>query len=257
MLKSVLLADSDVDARDREYEILSSMGYKVECAPNMNEAVVRLENDRPHLVIVDEAFVPDGGLKALERIRKFDQQMHVIFLLKSTPGADIEKEAYRLGANDVVRKDFSSHFMFKRILEFLHETKEKAPSAKYASMGAIMIVDDSADMRVMLSTFLKSRGFTVTEASSGDQALLDIKSEKPKLVLLDGRMPGMDGLVVLKKIKDFDESIKVVLLTGIQDEDVVAQANKLGASDYLNKPCDLEKLEALILSIMVGDKFSK
>ncbi|MFA5099870.1 MAG: response regulator [Candidatus Omnitrophota bacterium] len=257
MLKSVLLADSNVDSRDRAYEILSSMGYKVECAPNMNEAVIRLENDRPQLVIVDESFMPEGGLQALEKMRKFDQEMQVIFLLSSVPGADIEKQAYSLGANDVVRKDFSSHFMFKRILESLHEAKEKAPSEKYAPMGKILVVDDSQEMRLMLTTFLRNRGFSVGEASSGDQALMEIKIEKPKLVLLDERMPGMDGLIALKKIKEFDEAINVVLLTGIQDPDIIQSANKLGAADYINKPCDLEKLEALILSILVRAKYDK
>ncbi len=255
MLKSVLLADSDVESRDRAYEILSSMGYKVECAPNLSEAMVRLENDRPQLVIVDEGFVPGGGLAALEIMRKFDQEMQIIFLLASVPGADVEQEAYAKGANDVVRKDFSSHFMFKRILEALHEAKEKAPTEKYAGLGTVMVVDDSQDMRLMLSTFLKNRGFKISEASSGDQALMEIKVEKPKLVLLDERMPGMDGLVVLKKIKEFDETVKVVLLTGIQDADIVNEAMRLGAADYINKPCDLEKLEALILSILVPDKF--
>ncbi|MFA6384726.1 MAG: response regulator [Candidatus Omnitrophota bacterium] len=257
MLKRVLLADSDVESRDRAYEILTSMGHLVECAPNLNEAMIRLENDRPQLVIVDEAFLPDGGLPALERIRKFDQEMQVIFLLKSVPGADIEKNAYSLGANDVVRKDFSSHFMFKRILAFLHEAKVKAPSDKYAEFGEIMVVDDSMEMRLMLTTFLRNRGFWVSEASSGDQAVMDIKTDRPKLILLDERMPGMDGLVTLKKIKEFDDTINVVLLTGIQDPDIIQEANKLGAADYINKPYDLEKLEALILSILVREKYVK
>jgi DNA-binding NtrC family response regulator len=254
MLKSVLLADSDVDARDRAYEILTSMGYKVECAPNLNEAMVRLENDRPQLVIVDELFMPDGGVKALDLIRKFDQELQIIFLLNSVPGADIEKQAYLSGASDVVRKDFSSHFMFKRILESLHEAKLKAPSDKFVQLGRIMVVDDSQEMRLMLTTFLQNRGFSVGEAANGDQALMEIKIEKPVLVLLDERMPGMDGLVTLKKIKDFDESINVVLLTGIQDPDIIREATRLGAADYINKPCDLEKLEALILAILVRGK---
>jgi len=188
-------------------------------------------------------------------MRKFDQEMQIIFLLSSVPGTDIEKDAYAKGANDVVRKDFSSHFMFKRILESLHEAKEKAPSEKYADLGTIMVVDDSQEMRLMLSTFLKNRGFKVSEAANGDQALMEIKIDKPKLILLDERMPGMDGLVALKKIKEFDESIKVVLLTGIQDEDILKEAARLGAQDYMSKPCDLEKLESLILSILIREKF--
>jgi DNA-binding NtrC family response regulator len=127
-------------------------------------------------------------------------------------------------------------------------------SDKFAPLGKILVVDDSQEMRLMLTTFLQNRGFSVGEAANGDQALMEIKIEKPALVLLDERMPGMDGLVTLKKIKDFDESINVVLLTGIQDPDIIREANKLGAADYMNKPCDLEKLEALILAILVRGK---
>lgn len=257
MLKSVLVVDGDVDSRDRIYEILSSMGYKVECAPNLNEAMVRLENERPQLVIVDESLRPEDGVKAVEKIRRIDQGMHIIFLLSSVPGAEQEKQAYAAGASNVVRKDFSSHFMFKSIIESLHEVKEKAPSDTYAPFGRILVVDDSQDMRLMLTTFLRNRGFSVAEAGSGDQALMEIKIEKPTLVLLDERMPGMDGLVALKKIKDFDDGINVVLLTGVQDQDIIREATKLGAADYINKPCDLEKLEALILSILVRKKYVK
>jgi len=203
MLKSVLIADSDVEARDRMYEILSSMGYKVECSPNLSEMMARLENGRPELAIIDESLAPDGGIHAVERIRQIDRDVQVIFLLRSLPGADIEKKAYAAGASDVIRKDFSSHFMFKRILEALQEAREKAPSDANAHLGKILVVDDSQEMRLMLTTFLRNRGFSVSEAANGDQAVMEIKMEKPALVLLDERMPGMDGLVVLEKNKRF------------------------------------------------------
>lgn len=94
------------------------------------------------------------------------------------------------------------------------------------------------------------KGFSVRCANSAQQALREIKQEKPILVLLDELMPETDGLATLKKIKEIDSSIKVVMLSALEDADLSEQAKKLGACAYINKLCDFEKLEAVILSIL-------
>jgi two-component system response regulator (stage 0 sporulation protein F) len=255
MFRSVLVADSDVESRDRFYEILFSMGHKVECVPNNNEALIRLQAERPYLLILEENLPLEGGLKTLEKIREFDREMKVVFLTKGEPDVEIETKAHRLGVTAVIKKDFSAHFMFKKILEILRQTEERTQDNKYLGLGKILVVDDNQEMRVTLTTFLVMKGFDVKDAANADQALLEMKVEKPFLVLLDERMPGMDGLVALKKIKELDSAIKVVMLTAIQDRDVMEEAKKLGALDYITKPFDLEKLEALILSILIQEKY--
>jgi DNA-binding NtrC family response regulator len=70
-------------------------------------------------------------------------------------------------------------------------------------------------------------------------------------------MSGMDGLMALKKIKELDDAIRVVMLTGVEDEDVINEAKRLGACDYITKPCDLEKVEALVLSILIPRKYAR
>ncbi len=251
MFRSILLAVSDVESRDRLYEILFSMGYMVDCAPNSNEALTRLQAERPYLLVLDENLASEGGLSILGKIRKFDRQMKIVFLTKDEPSVDIQEKTSCFGVSAVAKKDFSSHFMLKKILEILRETQAKAPEDQYSYLGKIMVVDDGPEMRVVLTTFLKMRGFDVKDISSGDQAVMEIKIDKPSLVLLDERMPGMDGLVALKKIKEIDAAVKVVMLTAIEDEDIIKEAIGLGALDYITKPCDLEKLEALILSILI------
>jgi len=254
MLKSVLVADSNVESRDGMYMILFSMGYKVECAPNGNEALIRLQSERPHLLILDEKLESEGGFKTLEKIREFDRQMKVVLLTKDEPGFEMETRARDLGVSAVLKKDFSTHIMLKKILEILGQTDEKDQKDKYSALGKILVVDDNVEMRATLTTFLKKRGFDAEDAVSGVQALSEIKIKRPKLVLLDERMRGMDGLMVLKKIKELDSSIKVVMITVVVDEDILKEALKLGACDYLNKPFDLEKLEALVLSLLVPEK---
>ncbi len=256
MFRSVLVADKDVDSRDKFYEILFSMGHKVECVPNANEVLARLETERPYLLILTEGLPPEGGLKALEKIREFDRQIKVVFLTSQEPDADTEVRAKRLGVIAVAKKDFSTHFMFKSILESLRQIEERVEDGSFPTMGKILVVDDTPEMRVTLTTFLTMKGFMVKDAASAQEALLQIKADKPVLVLLDERMPGMDGLMALKKIKEIDSKIKVVMLTAVEDEDVMEEATKLGALDYIIKPFDLEKLEALILSIFINEKYN-
>lgn len=255
MFRKILLADSDIDFRDELYEMFVSMAYDVECAPNCNEALARLQSERPYLLIVSDNLVPDGGFNVLKKVREFDREIKIVLLTKGTPDPETESQANNLGASAVLKKDFSDNQMFKRILEILRLTEIQTQQSNYFNLGRVLIVDDSPDVRTTLATFLKIRGFDVKDVINGEQALMEIKNEKPKLVLLDERMPGMDGLMVLRKIKEADRSIKVVMLSAIRDEDIMQEASKLGASDYITKPCDLEKLEASVLSILIPEKF--
>ncbi len=97
---------------------------------------------------------------------------------------------------------------------------------------------------------MEKKGYKVQVASSGEDAIMKVKMERPKLVLMDVRMPGMDGIMALQQIKRLDESIKVVMLTSVQEEYMIKEAEKLGACDYMIKPCDLNKLDTLIMSIL-------
>jgi two-component system response regulator (stage 0 sporulation protein F) len=157
-----------------------------------------------------------------------------------------------------IKKDFSTHLMMKEILEIL---KEKGPPRleeiePQESKGPILVVDDNNEIRDVLWAFLTKRGYNVLMASSGEEALMRLKTEKerPRVILLDIRMPGMDGIMVLKQIKELDETIDVVMLTSAQDEYIMKEAKDVGASDYLSKPCDFSKLDALLLSLLVAKK---
>ena len=257
MFRKILIADSDIEFRDELYEMFVSMAYDVECAPNSNEALARLQSERPYLLFLSDNLVPYGGLKVLEEVRKFDREIKIVLLTKGAPDPETESHANILGASAVLKKNFSDNLMFKKILEILRLTEMQTQESNYFNLGRVLIVDDSPDVRITLAAFLKMRGFNVKDVVNGEQALMEIKNEKPSLVLLDERMPGMDGLMVLRKIKETDSLIKVVMLSAIRDEDIMQEASKLGASDYITKPCDLDKLEASVLSILVPEKFKR
>ncbi|MFH1876166.1 MAG: response regulator [Candidatus Omnitrophota bacterium] len=252
MLKSVLLADSDLTFREKFHEILCSIGHKVDCAAKSEDIFTRLQTEKPYLLIVGQDLISQATCGVLEKIREVERKIPIVLLTKEFPSIDAVSKIKSLGAVDIVKKDFSTHHMLKTILEIIREPNEKVEENKYSNLGKILFVDDRAEIRTQAKALLKLRGFDAYDAADGKEALALVEKQKPQLILLDVRMPQMDGLVVLKKIKAFDNSIKVVMLSGLEDEEVVNEALKAGACDFLVKPFDFKKLEALVLSIFIS-----
>lgn len=119
-------------------------------------------------------------------------------------------------------------------------------------MHKILVVDDETDICDFVKTFFKDRGFYVFTAFSGDEAISMAKKDRPDLVLLDIKMKGMDGLAALKHIKELDRSIKVIMVTALEDQDKMREAYKLGACDYITKPLILDHLEQAVLKNLKG-----
>jgi len=111
---------------------------------------------------------------------------------------------------------------------------------------SILIVDDDEVMLKTLSDVLRKRGYEVFSVGSGNGALSMIKKNIIDLILLDMRLPDIDGLEVLKKIKEFDTEILVIMMTAYSDIQTAVSAIKSGAYDYINKPFELDELKLLI-----------
>jgi DNA-binding NtrC family response regulator len=112
-------------------------------------------------------------------------------------------------------------------------------------MNTILVVDDEETLCTLFSDAL-SQGYRVLTASNGGKALQLAREENPDLILLDIKMPGMDGIEVLKKIKKLREEIVVIMLTGYGTLETAREAMKLGAYDYVTKPVDLFLLRSLV-----------
>ncbi|OIQ50771.1 Nitrogen regulation protein NR(I) [Pseudodesulfovibrio hydrargyri] len=105
-----------------------------------------------------------------------------------------------------------------------------------------LLVDDEESFRNTLCKRLKRRGMDVDQAGSGEEALERLAASRPDVVLLDVKMPGMDGLTALHKIKEVDPLIEVVMLTGHASMEIAIRGMELGAFDYLMKPVEFEEL---------------
>jgi CheY-like chemotaxis protein len=108
------------------------------------------------------------------------------------------------------------------------------------------VVDDEPEVRQVLHEFLVSRGYDVSVASDGVEALGVLQTVKPDLVLLDVAMPGMDGVETLKRIVALNPSLPVIMVTANADIGVTSKLLALGAVDYVPKPFDLEYLDQAV-----------
>lgn len=113
----------------------------------------------------------------------------------------------------------------------------------------ILVCDDDKAVSGFLERFLKKEGYTEVEtAITGEEALEKIKKQYYNLVLLDIKLPGIDGIEALKRIKEYDKSIGVIMITGFPEMSMVEDAMKLGAYDYIVKPFDLAYLKLVVLT---------
>ena len=110
-------------------------------------------------------------------------------------------------------------------------------------MARILIVDDEPDAVELLREFLVAKNYEVSAAANGEEALRKVKVERPHMILLDVRMPGMNGLEVLRRVRQFDQEVGVIIVTAVNEEETGREALKLGAFDFIVKPINLEYLE--------------
>ena len=110
-------------------------------------------------------------------------------------------------------------------------------------INKLLIVDDEIEICEFLKSFFEDRDFKVGVATDGTRALEQMVLFHPEVVLLDIQMPGMDGLQVLKKIKEMYPKVKVIMVTAVEAQEKIEEAMRFGADNYITKPLSLEYLE--------------
>ena len=106
----------------------------------------------------------------------------------------------------------------------------------------VLLVDDEKEFLEIMSERMESRGMEVTTATSADKVLSLIEKKSFDAIVMDFQMPGMDGMEALKAIKDKKPELQIILLTGYATVEKTVEAMKIGATDFLEKPADLEAL---------------
>jgi putative PEP-CTERM system response regulator len=116
--------------------------------------------------------------------------------------------------------------------------------------GRVVVIDDEVNAASALETLLKEDGYDVARAHDGTSGLQLLEKTDPDVVLTDLRMPGMDGLQLLTRIKEIRPETMVVLMTAYGTVKTAVKAMKLGAEDYIGKPIDVEELEVILQRVI-------
>jgi two-component system response regulator (stage 0 sporulation protein F) len=110
----------------------------------------------------------------------------------------------------------------------------------------ILIVDDQFGIRILLNEVFQKEGYQTFQAANGVQALEIVTNHQPDLVLLDMKIPGMDGIEILKRMKVIDPEIRVIIMTAYGELDMIQEAKNLGALTHFAKPFDIDDIRAAV-----------
>jgi len=236
MLEYIMLVSSDTETRGILYEILTNLGYKITTVLSYRELMEALKKEKPDYVILDPKLSDMPIELVLNKIRVIDDNIKIIIASSNKNLPEFTQ--------DILKS------LREKQPETLPQEKLQEPQLKINTL----VVDDEIESTESIKNYLLKKGYNVDVAFTGEEALLKIKANKPDIVLLDIRLPGMDGIIILKAIKDIDKSIVVIMTSAIEDEKVIQEALKIGADGYIVKPFNMAKLEATILSNALNKK---
>ncbi|EXI80759.1 MAG: Response regulator PrrA [Candidatus Accumulibacter appositus] len=130
---------------------------------------------------------------------------------------------------------------------------EKALKLPDDERSTLLLVDDDEVFRRVLARALQRRGYAVSVAATVDTALASALEQSPEYAVVDLKMPGASGLVLIEKLIELDPNTRVVMLTGYASIATAIEAIKLGAIHYLAKPCDADQVVAALNKSNEGD----
>lgn len=253
MFEAVAVIDHDLERRNRLYQVLTEVNFRVTTLPSFRELLDFLKRERPSCAIL-AANGPEGSIatdSALRSLRVIDKQLKVVLLVPAERVGGLDAALAADPRLTVINAGMETLALIQAILGVLREPEVERVGTQSTLKGSVLIIEDEARIAELFTEYLQRRGYAVTAVANGEKALLEMQVQRPKIVILDILLPGMDGLLALKRIKAMDPGVSVIVSSGFEDMGLITQAMALGASAYLIKPFNLSKLEAAILSTTV------
>jgi len=158
--------------------------------------------------------------------------------------------AFKVASEWRFKKELIDKWLMSQ-LKGKHQLEGFEAEVKLEGSKAVLIVDDEEVIRDFFARTLTE--YRVLTAASGEEALSIIKKDRPDLVLLDIKMPGIDGIETLRRIKEFDASIAVIMLSAYGTLQANMEAARLGAYSSIAKPFDLKEMKSVIKSAVLSE----
>ncbi len=237
----ILLVDDETEFVDSLSERLGLRGMKTDVAYDGEQALKAVEKSAPDAMVLDLRMPGMDGIEVLEKVKKDYPNIRVIVLTGHGTDED-EAKALKLGASVFMKKPVD----IDQLVKILRKERMK-----------VLLVDDEKEFVDSLSERLELRNVEAGIAYDGEQAIKAVDEEEPDVLVLDLRMPGIDGIEVLRRVKKSHPEMPVVILTGHGTEDDEKKARRMGASAYLKKPVDVNQLTGVLQKVVGRFKKSK
>jgi PAS domain S-box-containing protein len=239
----VLVVEDDRDIAELIGRHLTASGYQVSIAGRAQDALETARAAHPNLITLD-IYLPDAdGFELLQQLKSDQSTADIPVVIVSVLGD--QREGLRLGAVDYLTKPIDPGRLVYSVNRVLQ------------GPGKVLVVDDDRDTRDLLQSALEQRGFAVVLTSSGKRALTLARQEHPNLILLDLKLPGMDGYEVLQRLKGMPETadIPVMVITGSLTDEELKQHKllSLGAARFMTKPFAVDEL-VYEISVLVTNR---
>lgn len=245
--ESILFAHRDTSLRSLFYKTFNGLKYKISTVRTNKEILEVLKTFRPHYIILDPTDTETPAPEIAKQIRLIAPRTNII-VPDTKPNVrefifyiivNIKNKKYYVDAT--LKKQSEPNVESNAAPIEFHNKKSSSDALKH-----ILIIDDEKECADLIKNYLSRRNCIIETAYSGEEALFKMTECHPDTVILDIRMQGLDGLVVLKNIKSMDKSIVVIMATAAKDPTIIKEAFALGADHYLVKPFNLQELEKII-----------
>ena len=246
-MKKILIVDDETSIRSLCYDLFTKDGKQVMTASRGDQALGLIAAEKFDLALLDIQIPGENGLALLAKMLQKDPRLPVV-VFSGRISPELEMSAFGAGAAEVINKAVDFLTLREKMKKFLGAERRFLRPPPESKQGKILIVDDEAPVRKLLSEFFIRKGFQVVEAKTGEEAAALVRSEKPTVILLDIMMPGMDGISTLRKIREFDKDVGVIFATAVHDERIAREAAALGSYHYILKPFDLKYLELVVMT---------
>lgn len=233
MSRKILVVDDQDFLREILAKYLEKKGCSVIRAKDGQECIELVKKEKFDSIFLDLAMPGVDGWSALEEIRKVAPDSQVV-LMSGAVNPSEEREELAQGT-DFLAKPFTFH----SVLDVLKPDKSQL-------VHRVLVVDDQEALRGMLADFLEQEGFEIEQAQDGQECIAKVQSSKFDIIFMDVRMPQMDGLEAMTKLKEMKIETPVILMSGYGEVASVQDAQDRGAKTFLQKPFKLADALSII-----------
>jgi PAS domain S-box-containing protein len=246
--ESILVVDDSAANLKLARVLLQHEGYEVRTAVDAEDALRVLSTVKPRLILMDVQLPGMDGLELTRHLRADVATKDIVVLaLSASSTSGDEQRALAAGCDGCVAKPIDIGSLRKVIAGCLvaRPVSSQGAAGEAASASPILVVEDNAVTRKMIRVTLKAEGYSVLEAADGQTALRLVAEHEPAMVLLDCKLPDMDGFEIARRLRALDPNLPIVAVTGWAHADE-ARVLTAGFLDVLLKPVGPSRLIEIV-----------